>query len=241
MMCYYSSISVGFKIIEDRFGARFIQTESFKPVYSACGFNFSTLPVITGEDNLRIVLFHWGLIPFWVKDYNSAASIRQRTLNARAETIFEKPAFRYSIISKRCLILADGFFEWRHENKKTFPYYTRLKNKAPFAFAGIWDTWKNPETREEVKTYSLMTTKANRLKEKIHNTQKRMPVILSGENERTWLQNDLERDNIQSFLQPYDPGEMEAYPVPRLVNKLGYNTENPEFMARQKYPDLTEI
>jgi putative SOS response-associated peptidase YedK len=241
MMCYYSSISVGFKIIEDRFGARFIQTESFKPVYSACGFNFPPLPVITGEDNLHIVLYRWGLIPFWVKDYNSAMSIRQRTLNARAETIFEKPAFRYSIISKRCLIVADGFFEWRYENKKTFPYYIRLKNKAPFAFAGIWNTWKNPETQEEVKTYSVITTRANPLLEKIHNTQKRMPVILSAENERTWLQNDLERDKIQSFLQPYDPGEMEAYPVPKLVNKLGYNTENPEVMARQEYPDLPEI
>ena len=126
-------------------------------------------------------------------------NIRQRTLNARAETIFEKPAFRYSIISKRCLVLADGFFEWRHENKKTFPYYIRFKNQSPFAFAGIWDSWKNPETQEEVKTYSVITTKANPLLEKIHNTQKRMPVILETESERTWLQSDLERDKIQSL------------------------------------------
>src|ERR1039458_2640452 len=110
-MCYFSSISVGFKILEDRFGARFIETESFKPVYSACGFNFSSLPVITNEENKRILLLRWGLIPFWVKDYASAISIRQRTLNARSETIFEKPAFRQAIISKRCLVLADGFFE----------------------------------------------------------------------------------------------------------------------------------
>jgi len=118
-MCYYSSISVGFKIIEDRFGARFIQTESFKPVFSACGFNFPLLPVITNEDNQQVVSYRWGLIPFWVKDYDSAVSIRERTLNARAETIFEKPSFRHSIIAKRCLVLVDGFFEQRHENKKT--------------------------------------------------------------------------------------------------------------------------
>jgi putative SOS response-associated peptidase YedK len=178
-VCYYSSISVGFKIIEDRFGTRFIQTESFKPVYSACGFNFPSLPVITNEDNQHSVSHRWGLIPFWVKDYESAIKIRQRTLNARAETIFEKPAFRQAIISKRCLVLVDGFFEWRHENKKTYPYYIRLKNQAPFAFAGIWDSWKNPETREQI--YAVITTKANPLLEKIHNTQKRMPVILARE------------------------------------------------------------
>ena len=239
-MCYYSSISVGFKIIEDRFGARFIQTESFKPVYSACGFNFPSLPVITNEDNQHIVSLQWGLIPFWVKDYESAISIRQRTLNARAETILEKPAFRQSIISKRCLVLVDGFFEWRHENKKTYPYYIRLKNQSPFAFAGIWDSWKNPETQEQIKTYSVITTKANPLLEKIHNTQKRMPVILPRESEKIWLQNDLDRDKIQSLLQPYNADEMEAYPVPRMVNKLGFNTENPEVIARQEYPDLPE-
>lgn len=240
-MCYYSSISVGFKIIEDRFGAVFIQTESFKPIYSACGFSFPALPVITNEDNLHIVLLQWGLIPFWVKHYEKSLAIRQRTLNARAETIFEKPAFRNSIVSKRCLVLVDGFFEWRHENKKTYPYYIRLKNQAPFAFAGIWDSWNNPETQEKISTFSVITTKANPLLEKIHNTQKRMPVVLPREMEIVWLQNDLDRGKIQSLLQPYNSDEMEAYPVPRIVNKLGFNTENPEVKARQEYPDLPDI
>lgn len=91
-MCYFSSISVGFKIIEDRFGVKFIQSESFRPVYSACGFSFPALPVINNKDNLHVSLFHWGLVPFWVKDYASAQNIREKTLNARAETIFEKPS-----------------------------------------------------------------------------------------------------------------------------------------------------
>jgi hypothetical protein len=126
-VCYYSSISIGFKIIEDRFGAKFVQTESFKPVYSACGFNFPSQPVITNEDNQRILSLRWGLIPFWVKNYALAISIRQRMLNARAETIFEKSAFRQTIISKRCLVLANGFFEWRHESKE-----------PPSKLGGIW-------------------------------------------------------------------------------------------------------
>ncbi len=237
-MCYFSSISVSFKIIEDRFGARFVLSESFKPIYSASGFNFPALPVITNEDAEHIVSINWGLIPFWVKDSGSARDIRQKTLNARSETIYEKPAFRQAISSKRCLILADGFYEWRHVNKQTYPYYIRLKNKEAFAFAGIWDSWTNPETQEPVKTFSLITTKANSLLEQIHNTQKRMPVILPRENEKTWVQNDLRKEDIQSLMRPYNPEEMEAYPVTRMVNKLGLNTEHPEVLSKQEYADL---
>lgn len=239
-MCYFSSISVGFKIIEDRFGVRFIQTEAFQPVYSACAFNFPDLPVISNEDPEHIVFMQWGLVPFWVKDYESAMTIRQQTLNARSETIFEKPAFRYSVQSKRCLVLADGFFEGRHVNKKTYPYYIRLTDHAPFAFAGIWYSWTNPETKEQIRTFSVITTRANSLLEQIHNTKKRMPVILPRDTEKLWLQNDLDKTTLQSMLQPYNANEMEAYPVSRMVNKLGFNITNPEVVTRQEYPDLPE-
>jgi putative SOS response-associated peptidase YedK len=239
-MCYFSSISVGFKIIEDRFGVKFIQSESFQPVYSACGFNFPALPVITNTDNLHVSFLHWGLIPFWVKDYESAQNIRQKTLNARSETIFEKPAFRNSIMSKRCLVIANGFFEWRHENKKTYPYHIRLKNKLPFALAGIWDSWFDPETQAELKSFSIITIKANSLLERIHNTQKRMPVILRQEDEKIWLQSDLARESVQAMLRSYDSEEMEAYPVSRIVRQAGHNTTNPEVVIIQNYPDLCD-
>jgi putative SOS response-associated peptidase YedK len=237
-MCYFSSISVGFKIIEDRFGVRFVQTEAFQPVYSASAFTFPSLPVISNEDSQHITLMQWGLIPFWVKDYDFAISIREKTINSRAETIFEKPAFRNCIQSKRCLVLADGFFEWRHIDKKTFPYYIRLKNGAPFALAGIWDSWKNPQTRDRMQTFSVITTQANSLLEKIHNTKKRMPVILPREQERLWLQDGQDRNSLQSMLRPYNADEMEAYPVSRMVNKLGFNTTNPEVIKREEYPEL---
>jgi putative SOS response-associated peptidase YedK len=100
-MCYFSSISVSFKIIEDRFGVRFVQSESFKPAYSISAFTFPSLPVISSENREQITLMQWGLIPFWVKDSESAAGIREKTLNSRAETIFEKPAFRHAVASKR--------------------------------------------------------------------------------------------------------------------------------------------
>ena len=202
---------------------------------------FPSLPVISNEDPEHIVFMNWGLIPFWVKDYASAIIIRDKTLNARAETILEKTCFKNSIISKRCLVLVDGFFEWRHENRKTYPYYIRLKSHSPFALAGIWDSWINRENGEQVKTFSVITTKANPLLEKIHNTKKRMPVILPREQERIWLHNELERDKIQSLLQPYNPDEMEAYPVSKLVNKLGFNTTNPDVLKQQEYPNLPAI
>jgi putative SOS response-associated peptidase YedK len=183
-MCYFSSISVSFKIIETRFGAKFIQSEAFSPVYSASAFTFPSLPVISNEDIEHITLMQWGLIPFWVKDHENALNIREKTLNSRAETVFDRPAFRHSVQSKRCLVIADGFFEWRHINNQTYPYYIRLVDHTPFAMAGIWDRWHNKETSESLDTFSIITTKANSLLEKIHNTQKRMPVILPRDKER---------------------------------------------------------
>jgi putative SOS response-associated peptidase YedK len=240
-MCYFSSISVSFKIIETRFGAKFVQGEAFTPVFSASAFTFPSLPVISNQDPEHIILMQWGLIPFWVKDKENALGIREKTLNARAETIADKPSFRQSVSTKRCLVLADGFFEWRHVGNTTYPYYIRLRSQEPFALAGIWDNWRNPENQELVRTFSVITTRANSLLEKIHNTKKRMPVIFTRDNEKVWLEEHLEKDEIQSLLRPYDAAEMEAYPVSRSINKLGYNTTNPEVLREQEYPGLAEI
>jgi putative SOS response-associated peptidase YedK len=145
-MCYYSSISVGFKIIETHFGVSFIQSESFQPVYGASAFGFPTLPVITNEEPNQVSLMNWELIPAWVKDAKTALHIRLHTLNARGETVFNKPAFRHCVVARRCMVLIDGFYEWRHIGGKKYPYRIRLKDNEPFALAGIWDKWTNPDT-----------------------------------------------------------------------------------------------
>jgi putative SOS response-associated peptidase YedK len=240
-MCYFVSIGVNFKIIETRFGARFVQSESFSPIYSASGFTSPEIPAITNKNPESIVSLRWGLIPFWVKDIEAANKIRQQTLNARAETIFEKPAFRHLIMSKRCLVLVDGFFEWRHENKKAYPYYIHLAHHVPFALAGIWDTWKNPETGERTRTCAIITTKANPLLEKIHNLKKRMPVILPQEKEKLWLKAGLEKEVLQDLLVPYDETDMEGHTVPNLIARLGLNTEKAEVIEKMEYPGLAPI
>jgi putative SOS response-associated peptidase YedK len=240
-MCYYISITPSLADIERVFGARFTQPESYQPVYSASAFSYPFMPVISSENPQVIEFYQWGLIPFWVKDIEAAKKIRQRTLNARSETIFEKPSFRHSIMTKRCLVIADGFFEWRHENKKAYPYYIKLKNNKPFTIAGIWDSWKNRDTNEELRTFSIITTIANSLVEKIHNTRKRMPVILPADKEKEWLDENLTKEQIAAFLKSFDAGEMDAYTVSNIVNKQGHNTANPEALAEHEYPDLSRL
>jgi putative SOS response-associated peptidase YedK len=199
------------------------------------------MPVITNEEPTQVALLNWGLIPFWVKDESTALRIRQQALNARAETIFTKPMFRHSIVAKRCLVLVDGFFEWRHENKKSYPYYIRLKDNQPFALAGIWDRWLNHITGNELRTFSVITTEANLLMAQIHNTRKRMPVILSREVEKRWLMMDLKSDEIMSMLKPYDASAMQAYPVDRSIVKKGINTIDSSILNEKIYKDLSQL
>ena len=239
-MCYNISIITKMDDLEKRFGARFTQPDLYKPFYHASGFSAPFLPVIPNEDIRAIELFQWGLVPFWTKDERSANTIRSRTLNARAETVFEKPSFRHSILKKRCLVLVDGFYEWHEENNKKYPYYIRLRNHNAFALAGIWDSWFNGVTGETRRTFSIITTRANSLMERIHNTRKRMPVILRREDEQRWLTSEMAAKTIASLLRPYDGNEMDAYTVSPLIARRGQNTNTPEVMQSSKYKELDD-
>ena len=240
-MCYYTSITMKPADIVFRFGVDFPASESFQPMYSVNAFTYPEIPVISSEDRRHVRYYTWGLIPFWVKDKESANQVRQRTLNARAETIFDKPSFRHAIRNKRCLILVDGFYEWRHIGRKTYPYHINLKSNEPFTIAGIWDSWTDPASGEVIKTCSVITTSANSLLEKVHNTRKRMPVILKKEYETKWLEDGLTDDEIKSMLLPYDADAMTAYPVAKKVNKLGVNTTDKSVLKEYKYPELPKL
>lgn len=239
-MCYYYSVP-DLRTLEQRFHARLEPSTSFSRVYSVSGFSKPKLPVITSEDTHRIQLLTWGLIPHWVKDEAAADKFRVRTLNARAETIHEKPSFRHLIPTKRCLVLADGFFEWRHYHGRTFPYYIQLKNQSSFAFAGLWDRWINPSTQQILKTYSVITTKANELLKIVHNKRKRMPVILRSEDEQRWLTPDLIREEIDNLLVSYDASQMQAYPVSRLITARNVRINVPDVVKPATYPELPSI
>lgn len=154
----------------------------------------------------------WGLVPGWAKDL----SIGAKMINARGETLAEKPAFRNAFARRRCLIPADGFYEWKTEEDGKQPYRITLSDGRPFAFAGIWEAWSEPGTKRRLESCSIVTTQAAPAIAEIHH---RMPVMLEGEAFERWLDPAAKRDSLQALLAPYD-GELRAYKVSRAVNKV---------------------
>jgi putative SOS response-associated peptidase YedK len=167
--------------------------------------------VRTGPSGRELVMLHWGLIPSWAKDVEIGA----RMINARAETVAEKPAFRRPFRSRRCLILADGFYEWRRDGERKQPYFITMKDRRPFAFAGLWDRWA-AAGGDRVESCTIITTTPNGVLAPIHD---RMPAILPPVAQATWLDATVEEsERLQSLLQPFDAAEITAYPVSPRVN-----------------------
>ncbi len=177
-----------------------------------------TVPVVVREgDRLILTSMRWGLVPSWAKD----ASIGNRLINARAETLAEKPSFRRALRDRRCLIPADGFFEWKAEGRRKAPYHITLADREVFAFAGLWERWATQEG-EELRSCAIVTVAANAFMRAIHE---RMPAILTPEDEARWLDPSV-RDPaaLLPLLHPYDAGAMRARRVSTLVNKPENNS-----------------
>ena len=183
------------------------------------------VPIVRlGEDGERhLSLVHWGLIPFWAKD----AAIGNRMINARGDTVASKPAFRQSFIKRRCLIVADGFYEWQKTGgSKKQPFYIRLKNDRPFGFAGLWDRWKHDGTA--IESCTIITTDANELMAPIHD---RMPVIVPPDSYDVWLDPAVQDpERLQPLLTAYPAEELTAYPVSTVVNNP--RNEQPECITK---------
>jgi putative SOS response-associated peptidase YedK len=201
-MCYTIEKNLTREELEKRFGASFKPNRPFSPGKRVSAFTLPEVPVITAGNPTVIDSFTWGLIPFWAKSGNDAAEIRIKTFNARAETLKDKPAFRHTLKNQRCLVLTNGFYEWQHVEKSKVPYFIRLKNDIAMPMAGLYDNWENKETGEILSTFTIITSSANKLMEEIHNTKKRMPVILKGENEAIWLDKTLSEEHLLKLLQP---------------------------------------
>jgi len=163
---------------------------------------------IIKEDNYLAAQFRWGLIPFWSKDKSSGI------INARAETVDKKPSFKNSFKKRRCLIPADGYYEWKKEGSRKRPYRFLLKAEEVFTFAGLWDAWTSPEG-ETVYSCTIITTAANELVASIHN---RMPVILSKEAEKLWLNDETDQKTLKDMLKPYPAELMDSYEISTMVN-----------------------
>lgn len=173
--------------------------------------------VVAGEDgSRRAVEMRWGLVPYWAED----PEIGNRMINARSETVAEKPAFRDSFKRRRCLVAADGFYEWQKVPGGKQPFLIRLEGGAPFGFAGLWDRWHGPRGRV-LESFTVLTTTPNELVEPIHD---RMPVILTPEGRAIWLRSDPAVEPLHDVLRPYPAEEMEAVPVSDYVNKPAHDS-----------------
>ena len=183
------------------------------------------MPVITADESgePHLELMKWGLIPFWAKD----PSIGYKLINARDDTIFEKPMWRSAILKRRALIPADGFYEWKRlpedGKERKQPFYIHPKHEDLFSFAGVWETWKDVSGKE-LKTYSIVTTAPNQEMSSVHN---RMPVILHPEDEASWLESSkVSREAIEPYLHPYEDNGLEMYEVSKDVNSAANNDEH---------------
>jgi len=210
-MCGRFTLTVNPAELQDTF-SDFIFPTKFAPRFNIAPSQ--PLLAIPNDGANKADFFIWGLIPMWAKD----PAIGNRLINARGETVAEKPSFRGSFKYKRCLILADGFYEWKANpgTKTKTPHFIHMKDRKPFVFAGLWDTWDSPDG-SSIKTCTIITTEPNELMAPIHN---RMPVILHTRDHAKWLDASPQTpDSLLPLIKPFPADEMAAYPVSTLVNK----------------------
>jgi len=240
-MCFTIEVHLSRKAIEKRFSVDTSALYDFDFNYFYKAFSNPLIPVISGDASHAAQLMHWGLIPSWTKDLQKAREIRKGTYNARAETLHEKPSFREPLLKGRCLVLAHGFFEWQHVRGARIPWYIRLKSEAPFAFAGLYDSWRDPDRGETIQSCSIITTEANPLMERIHNTKKRMPVILSPDMEKEWISGDISLHQARQFFLPLDESEMHAHKISPNFSKTGADPGDSSIIKPFDYQDTGSL
>jgi putative SOS response-associated peptidase YedK len=206
-MCGRFTLFTDFPILQERFD--FDNEIEVRPRYNIAPSQ-DILTVVNDGDKNKAGLLKWGLVPVWAKD----KKIGYKMINARGETVNEKPSFKRLLKRRRCLIVADSFYEWKKTEEGKQPLRIKLKNDEPFGFAGLWDRWE--QDGEEINSCTIITTKPNSLMEEIHD---RMPVILNKESESIWLDRTIdESEYLKRLLSPFDSEQMEAFKVSTLVN-----------------------
>lgn len=191
----------------------------FSPSWNIAPATLINSIVADENENRHLKLMHWGLIPSWAKD----KTISNRLINARGETVSDKPSFRNAFKRRRCLIPASGFYEWKAENGKKQPWYISLKSGEPMAFAGLWETWHPKDGEEQIESCCIITTQANSFMEPIHD---RMPVILNPEQWTLWLsQHECLANKLLPLISTQETESMRLWPVTRELNKSGFRND----------------
>lgn len=227
-MCLHNSMNKTTAELAERYHRADDTIAGFAPLDHVSAFVYPKFPVIT--DSRQVQLYRWGLIPGWARTAEEANEIRKMTSNAKAETLFVKPAFRQAIRSRRCIVPSTGWFEWRHERDKKIPYRIRIWGEEIFSIAGVYDIWYNPENGHPLQTFSIITTLANEVMSYIHNISRRMPAILSPAEEERWLDPDLSDDEVADLLRPCASEKLDAYLIGSAFPDKGFSRcrEEPE-------------
>lgn len=233
-MCYSYATNFNKAKLKDRLQLDQVPTAGMH--YFVSAFNRTLLPVITGAHPKQIELMHWGLIPSWVKNREQAQDLSGRAFNARGESLAEKPMFRGSLRQQRCLVPAAGFFEWREQEGKKFPFFIRHTEEDVMLFGGLWAEWVDPETGELLHSFSIVTCAANAMLAYIHNGKLRMPLILDKQHEDVWLHGSEEQ--ASACIKPYNGNNLEAFPVSKLASMARMNRDVPEVQQASNYEGL---
>lgn len=237
-MCFTVNVNIVKEEFEKQFNVPFIDHENYRPSYYYHAHAFPDLPAFGSfnhETNIR--LLKWGLIPGWVRDPGDADEIRSLTLNARAETIDTKPSFAESYRHRRCIIPVRGFFEWQHKGGQKIPWYIYPPDSGIMMLAGLYSSWHTGENNNTLNTFTIVTTRANELMSGIHNSKKRMPVIVRAEDVEAWINEDTERKRLDSILNPFPDEELEAHTISPLINRRDINRNTEKIISPYTYPD----
>ena len=251
-MCYNVKALLYSQLIRARNKRRFEEVrrieERLKEIdvsdlYQASGFSHPKMLIYPDKESEPMVAT-WGLVPHWVKDNDSRVKLWNSTLNARSESIFEKPSFRDAAKSKRCLIYLDGFYEHHHQMGKTYPFFIRRKDSEPFPVAALWSEWQDRQNKIKWITFSIVTTVANPLMAKIHNNPKlegpRMPVILPEELADYWIDSSQTQKELNDLLLPFPEDLLHAHTVYRISGKESKGNV-PDAEEEFSYPDLSLV
>lgn len=236
-MCYTKDNNEEEEVVEQEAEAHIQEDEEYLRASFNAGFSHPKLLIKMQEEPTKLVAANWGLVPSFIKDPIKAKEYFINTLNAKAETIFEKVSFKNNIMPHRCIIPIRGFYEWRDINKTKYPYYITQNNQRLIMLGGIYDYWTDRNTGEMHRTYSVVTTEANPLMEKIHNLKKRQPLMLTKENTKNWLNPNLTQKDVIELMHPMPEELMLAHTI-RRINPKHIDLNNKEITKEFEYPEL---
>ena len=234
-MCFTVNVNLIREELENRYGATLIDPDKYRPSYYYHAFGLPEIPAICSPEPDKLKLLRWGLIPSWTRSLADANVIRYKTFNARAESIESKPSFSLSVRSKRCIIPVKGFFEWQHAGKSKIPWYIFHHENEILSIAGLFDEWIESNTGEKFSTFSIVTTDANDLMAEIHNSARRMPVILDRASEIVWKDQSSSLDDILKIPGPCPSEILKAHTVSPLVNGRGADRNTPDVIKPFTY------